>query len=114
MPEDNPQKPKRVAIAELPRTRPDRFVSVYANHTEGTPGFYELDLVFCRIGKSSSGQLAIEEEAQIVLSWEHVLRVRNLLNRMVDAYEKQQGKIRFMQEEDEEEGKDAIPEPPSQ
>jgi hypothetical protein len=97
MPEDNEDKPQVVTIADLPRTRSEGFVSVYANHTEAYPGFYEIALLFCRIGKARPGQMAIEEGAEIALSWEHALRVRDLLNRMIDAYEKQQGKIRIQE-----------------
>jgi hypothetical protein len=99
MPEEDAAPSGKVAIADLPRIRSERFMSVYANHTEAAPGFFDIALVFCHIGRGRVGKLAIEEDVEVVLSWEHTIRLRNLLDRMVEAYEAQQGKIRIMNEE---------------
>jgi hypothetical protein len=102
MPEVKPanKSTKSIKIADLPRSRSDRFVSIYANHTETTPGFNELAVMFSRIGKLRLGDFAIQEEVEVVLSWEHALRVRDLLTRMLDAYQKHEGKLRTQKEED--------------
>jgi len=91
---------KKVPIADLPRTRPERFVSIYANHTEALPGFCELALTFSRIAREPSKGLIVEEGGEVILTWEHAIRVRDLLSRMVEAYEKQQGSIRTVKEDD--------------
>lgn len=87
-------------IADLPRVRSDQFVSVYSNHTEAAPGFYELTLIVSRIAKKGN-ELHVEEQAEIIYSWEHAVRVRDLLSRMIKAYEDQEGnKIRILSEDE--------------
>jgi|SRR5450759_4390493 hypothetical protein len=100
MPEDA-KISKRLTIASLPRKRADGFSFNYANHTEAMPGFYELALQFCRIGKGADGDLAVEILAEISMSWEHAIRVKDLLNRVVAAYESENGNIRLLTEVDE-------------
>ena len=87
-----------LAISEIPRTRSERFISVYANHLEAAAGFYDLGLLFCHIAKDPQGKPVSEQLAEITLAWEHALRFRDLLDRLVQAYERDHGKIRSMKE----------------
>jgi hypothetical protein len=107
MPEEH-----KLPIKDLPRTRSERFVSIYANHTEALPSFYELDLIFNRIGKGVDGVI-VEEVAEVILTWEHAVRVRDLLNRMVETYEGKQGHIRILKDE-EAPGSEEVPPPAPQ
>lgn len=87
-------------ISELPRVQSDQFRSIYVNHTEAVPGVNELALTVCRIARRRAA-FQLEEQAEIVFSWEHALRVRDLLNRMIQAFEDGYGKIRIEPEEQE-------------
>ncbi len=87
-----------ISIAELPRSRSESFLSAYSNHTESTPGFYEIAFLFCHIHKDQKGDLVLEQRAEIVMTWEHAARVRDLLNRMVTNYEAEHGLIRLKKE----------------
>ena len=87
-----------VTIAELPRLQSERFVSAYTNHIEATPGPYDLSLIFCQILKDSQDQTVVERHAGIAMTWEHAVRLRDLFGRMIDAYEREKGKIRVIED----------------
>jgi hypothetical protein len=87
-------------IADLPRSRSEKFITAYCNHTESTPSFYEFELLFSHIHKNQDGIATVEQQAQIIMTWEHTLKVRDLLNRVVEAYQDQRGSIRLMTEAD--------------
>ena len=87
-------------ITDLPRSRSEKFITAYCNHTESTPSFYEFEMLFSHIHKNQDGIATVEQQAQIVMTWEHTLRVRDLLNRVVEAYQTQRGAIRSMAEAD--------------
>lgn len=89
---------KTINIAEIRRSRSESFVSAYSNHTESSLGFYEIAFLFCHIRKDEKGDPIAEQQAEIVMTWEHASRVRDLLNRLIPAYESQNGPIRLMKE----------------
>ena len=95
MPEENLEKPKGINIAELLRHRSPHFISAYTNHTEGSPGFYELGLTFCQIAPDLERKPVVEQHAALTMTWEHALRVRDLLDRLIKGYEKEHGAIRL-------------------
>jgi hypothetical protein len=106
--EENVEKSKRVSITELSRHRMPHFISAYTNHTEGSPGFYELGLTFCQIAADLERKPVIEQHAALTMTWEHALRVRELLDRLIKGYEKEHGTIRLKPDDPPE------PSPPSQ
>lgn len=83
-------------IEDLPRIRAANFTAAYANHVEAFPGFYEISVLFCRIQRNTGGETVSEQQAEITMTWEQALRVRDLLDRLVKGYEAQHGSIRLM------------------
>ena len=107
MPDENHDKTQIVRLADLPRLRADHFVSVYANQIETTPTFYDIALTFARVTRGPNGKPVLEEQATATVAWEHAIRLRDLLSRLLTAYEEKNGPIRLMHEskDPEEEGR---------
>jgi hypothetical protein len=101
MSEETPGKQTLVKISDLPRKRSECFVSVYSNHVEATPGFYELRLTFCQIVTDSEAKPVSEQQVAVAMAWEHAIRVRDLFSRLIEGYEREHGKIRPLQEPSE-------------
>jgi hypothetical protein len=96
------------SIAKLRRTRTATFVEAYANHTQATPSFHDIRLIFAGIivpHDPESPAPYVEERAGITMSWEHAKALRDLLTRMIDGYEATTGPIR--QRPRDEEGESA-------
>lgn len=99
-------KSRDVAISELRRFRSERFMAVYANHAEATPSFYDLRLAFFHVAKDVKGEPEIEEQVAVDMTWEHAIRLNDMLNGVIKRYQDDNGKIRVTQPESQQ------PQPP--
>jgi hypothetical protein len=95
MPEEKSEASKLINVLELPRQRLSHFISAYVNHVEAASSFYDLRLIFCQVAVDLQRELTVEQHAAFAMTWEHAVRVRNLLNRLIAAYEKENGAIRL-------------------
>ena len=77
---------KKLDLNALERIQVPNYVSVYANNTNATSSFYEMRLYFGQIVHKPSGDPFIEDSVSVTMTWEHALRFRDLLNRMVESY----------------------------
>jgi len=87
-----------VKVSDLPRIRSQQFVSGYTNHIEATQSFFDIRLVMCQItrilSEDAGPKLVVEEQATFAMTWEHAAQVRDLLDRIISQYEKQNGPLR--------------------
>jgi len=101
-----PEEIKRgvLKVPDLPRRKSDGFVSIYANNVGSAMTFYDLRLIFGQILFGPGEEPVIEDRCSITMPWEHVLAMRDLLNRVIDNYERDSGKIRPQPENEAKEG----------
>lgn len=104
MSQDNELKAKVLEynIADLEHERAALFVDLYVNHTQAQPSFNDLRMVMGAIvdnrGKREAPPV-IEERVAVTMAWEHAKSLRDLLTRMIDAYEKENGLLRVRPKE---------------
>ena len=89
---------KVVNLADVPHVRSDGFSAGYCNHTEAAPGFYEITLNFGQITRDAEGNPVIEQHASIAMTWEHAMLLKELLDRQIEGYEQENGKLRRAKE----------------
>lgn len=89
---------KFLEIGDLPRIRANRFSLSYSNHIEANRSFYDLSLTFCQISKNLKEQTVLEEQVTTIMTWEQIIRLRDLLTRLIKQYEDTNGKIRLQEE----------------
>lgn len=88
---------KKLDIEDLERIKSPNYVSVYANNTNATSSFNELRLFFGQIVHRPYIDPIIEDSVTVTMTWEHALRVRELLDRMLKSYS--HGPIRELDKE---------------
>lgn len=93
-----PENKRVLKIADITRSRSAGFSFVYSNHTEAAPAFNEISCLFCHIHRDLDGSPTAEQKVEVVMSWEHAARVRDLLDRMLRNYESEHGPVRSIQE----------------
>ena len=102
MPEEK-EKKTGYKLEELERIQVPGFVSVYANNTNASAGFYDLRLIFGEIsGKPGQEKPIIEDRVSVTLAWEHVGPLRDLLDRLLAEYERKYGPPRVQKKETDE------------
>lgn len=106
MSDDNRETPKELKVSDLPRRRRDGYFDTYANNVSSAMSRYDLHLIFGQITFGPNDEAFIEDRAAITMAWEHVIPFRDLLNRLIAKYEKEQGKIRTFAQGEEEAGGD--------
>jgi hypothetical protein len=85
-------------LEKLQRLQAPGFVSVYANNTNSTNSFYEVRLLFGQIIGRPDAAPIVEDSVMVTMTWEHAVRVRDMLSRILADYERDQGPIRLMKE----------------
>ena len=94
MPNNRESRPT-FRTSELKRIEAPGFVSIYANNADASMNFYDLCLVFGQVlVKPGTDRPIIEDRASVTMTWEHVEPLVNLLRRLLDDYERIEGKPR--------------------
>ncbi len=87
---------KRVKISEMERVKSPQFLSVYANSTNVASSFLDARFLFGQVLGSPTEAEHIEDSVSVTMTWEHVVRLRDLLINVVKVYEDKNGSIRLM------------------
>jgi hypothetical protein len=80
---------------ELPTSRTDKFVRIYANaaNLEVTP--WDFKMIFGELKKSSDGKPVIEQSVEVTMSPQHAKALADILSVNVREYEKNVGEIKL-------------------
>ncbi len=93
-------KTKAVDAPQLGRRRSSQFLSVYANNATVTAGFFEVQLTFGQYAGLLPGETPyVEDSVSVAMTWEHTLKVRDLLNRILVVYQSEHGLIRLTKDQ---------------
>ncbi|MGA2182006.1 MAG: DUF3467 domain-containing protein [Bryobacteraceae bacterium] len=88
----------QVRIEDLPHRKSDKFVTLYSNAAGVGGSFFDLQLLFGHVvpmhAKDESFGPYIEDEAAVVMSWEHAKALVSALRNQIEQYEKENGPIR--------------------
>jgi hypothetical protein len=86
-----------VSVNQVRRNRGPGFLSIHANNTNATRGFFDISLVFGELIliPGPDPQSYIDDKVQVSMSWEHAKAINKLLERSINEYEeKNNAKIR--------------------
>lgn len=90
-----------IKIDDLPRRHPANYLETYANNVGTSSNFYDVRFIFGQITANPKDEMHIEDRVGVTMSWEHARQFRDLLNRLLEAYEKENGEVRTRVAEEE-------------
>lgn len=85
-----------VKISSLPRSRAEKFISIYSNNADVLASFLDLRIVLSEVSVHPGQELSASliEHASVVMSWEHAKALADLLTQKVSEFESEYGPLR--------------------
>ncbi|MCU1338742.1 MAG: hypothetical protein JWO19_4323 [Bryobacterales bacterium] len=102
--ETDPLAPTEVTVDDLPVRRSPVYRSFFANAINLVTSHMDVRMVFGEVGPDEKGEIAHEQVASVVMSWEHAKALAAILLKNVRDHEQRFGPLYLMPKAPQAEG----------